>query len=899
MNEFLVRMGNIPYTGEESVMIAELNNRLNTTEKQLQATAQQTENAIIGLQNQNSQLQRQAQNLANQGQLKDARIQALEAEKARLKLERNELPRAYTIIGLNQGICIEPSKVRKPVGRIKILSKFRYRIVKEDSYTDMLYITYSDSNGIERYTVISEDKTAGKNLVKYFDGFYYVCKNADIANGFLAWYIEYTPTTDMKFIPEYAGFVTSVNDDGKESAEFICNDGTIPIELMPHISENITKKTLPRKCRNIEETLLFAGKYLNTVQKCVLFAFHICGLISSMLTELKTPMAQMLVINSPNPDVTRQVCYYLKLYSREKPVLTFETNKATLRKEFHSAKDETVVIEDCGINRKDTHLEQLLQNILTFDRDGETQPHNTAIISPFAQYIIPENQKICITLDNDFYIPMTTEEEIGMCHALDRITRTIIDTICTDYSSFKSEIKGLIQSTKELKFFRSLNTNAANNYAVLYAVIQKCKKIFSTEIADEDFEKILIQAHKNATIKNGSCEDTIVNDFMDVLNEAVHSGKLDILINSKHTDFIPKSPQILIKDDLVLMEREVIENEIIPQMKTAETVRQIQTSMKYLNLLHSTKDNCYPSTVYVGGKQKRVSFIAFKIDVLDDCSQLLVKENSTKDWFSTVSTEHTIPVCINSFGHYAIQDFDYNNDGNLHCFVTGISGSGKTLYLMERMVSLQKLHNHVIVFDTSSSFTKSEIIKKLSVGGNENTQAEVKKYIDENISFYDAENAIPVDILKFGSTGSDVKLARDISAIMMSHIPNMGKKQIATLNFAIAELVEEKHITMIDLCEKLLESTLSDSLSIEITDMLYSFIEAKLSENSWNELFDKSKEIVIISSDAATGSDGSALVDMMLLMKYRIRISVRTAQLQKFCVRAENCTSVSTMQLNI
>lgn len=97
-----------------------------------------------------------------------------------------------------------------------------------------------------------------------------------------------------------------------------------------------------------------------------------------------------------------------------------------------------------------------------------------------------------------------------------------------------------------------------------------------------------------------------------------------------------------------------------------------------------------------------MSFIAFKIDVLDDCSQLLVKENSTKDWFSTVSTEHTIPVCINSFGHYAIQDFDYNNDGNLHCFVTGISGSGKTLYLMERMVSLQKLHNHVIVFDTSS-----------------------------------------------------------------------------------------------------------------------------------------------------------------------------------------------------
>lgn len=203
-----------------------------------------------------------------------------------------------------------------------------------------------DSNEIEIYTVIPEEKLSGNNLVKCFDGFYYVCKNADIANGFLAWYIEYSPTTDIKFIPEHAGFVTSVNADGKESAEFICNDGTIPIELIPHISENITKKALSTERLSIEKALAFAGKYLNTVQKCMLFAFHICGLISSMLAELKMPITQIFVIDSPNPDATRQACYYLKFYNRTNPVLTFETNKPTLRKAFHSAKDETVVIED-------------------------------------------------------------------------------------------------------------------------------------------------------------------------------------------------------------------------------------------------------------------------------------------------------------------------------------------------------------------------------------------------------------------------------------------------------------------------------------------------------------------------------------------------------------------------
>ena len=50
------------------------------TEQQLQSTTQQSGNAIIGLQNQNNQLQHQAQNLASQSQLKAAKIQALEAE---------------------------------------------------------------------------------------------------------------------------------------------------------------------------------------------------------------------------------------------------------------------------------------------------------------------------------------------------------------------------------------------------------------------------------------------------------------------------------------------------------------------------------------------------------------------------------------------------------------------------------------------------------------------------------------------------------------------------------------------------------------------------------------------------------------------------------------------------
>ena len=70
---------------------------------------------------------------------------------------------------------------------------------------------------------------------------------------------------------------------------------------------------------------------------------------------------------------------------------------------------------------------------------------------------------------------------------------------------------------------------------------------------------------------------------------------------------------------------------------------------------------------------------------------------------------------------------------------------------------------------------------------------------------------------------------------------------------------------MIDMYERLTDSTVSDSLAMQFEDMLSCFLEYKVSEKSWEEFLNESKGIVVISTDAISGSGGSGLVDMLLM----------------------------------
>ena len=184
-------------------------------------------------------------------------------------------------------------------------------------------------------------------------------------------------------------------------------------------------------------------------------------------------------------------------------------------------------------------------------------------------------------------------------------------------------------------------------------------------------------------------------------------------------------------------------------------------------------------------------------------------------------------------------------------------------------MSLQKLHRPIIVFDTSESFTKEEILEKLSVGCEKSVMEDVKTYISNHITFHHIEeDGIPVDLLKLDDSSNVEDTIRKIESIVESHNTNMGIKQQAVVHAAISDIVQKGNVDMVSLYEALTSEQIPYNLVEQLTDTLSFFVNFKENDRDWGELIEGSKDIIIISTEAVRSSGGSGLIDMLLMSLY-------------------------------
>ena len=343
-------------------------------------------------------------------------------------------------------------------------------------------------------------------------------------------------------------------------------------------------------------------------------------------------------------------------------------------------------------------------------------------------------------------------------------------------------------------------------------------------------------------------EDAVSEQFIAALNDAIRSGKLKILRHSKEMDFQEGTNQLIVKEDLLILEESAIENVLIPSMRTADNTCRILKCLKACEYLHATKKNRYPLVVYSNHRSLRPALIALKSDrILDSDVELMIEESRYAEWYSTApAPEHFIPLTENRIGGVSYQVFDEKRKDNMHFFALGKSGSGKTHCLTERMVSLQKLHRPVIVFDTSESFTEEEILEKLSVGCGETAEQDVRAYIAEHITFHRIEeDGIPVDLLKLGDSGNGEDTIRKIESIVESHNPNMGSKQQAAVHAVISDMIQNGNVDMASLYEVLTSEQIPYDLADQLADTLSFFVNFKANDRDWGELIEESKDIII------------------------------------------------------
>lgn len=539
--------------------------------------------------------------------------QVMQNEKLR-KVKRSSI-RRYTRNEAGFGLCMEAGKQDVKIGYIEIQKILDLRIGKDGIYHDYKYVVYLDSKKEYRNVMIPLEKLSSKNLISLFQGFEYVCNNSKIANEYLAWCINTYPNPNYCSVPEYPGF-SIMTENEKEYAVFCCNDNNVDIEILEKCSDSFKSKIMPDGSLNVDEIKSYVKAYLNTTEKIVLFAYSICGLLSTVLHDISYPIKQILSIASPNDDFTRQAGYYLQTYNKNKSILSFDNNIRTIEKTFHNAKDETVVIKDCINVDNEKRRCYVMNELLVWDSDKQTKPHNTAVISAGAQYIIHNNQKICMTLSDDFYTCMTYEEEENMCRALSLMTRCIINVICKNYENFKQELKDNIDNAMETDKAQDLPfIHSMISYSVIISVIEMLGKYLNIPIQNMEISDYLLEMFRISTNVIGDNSDAIADEFIKKLNAKIRSDEISIIIHKKDMEFIQGDPQIIIKDNLILMEESTLNEVFLTDMSTTESVYHILESLNMTDLLHATKKLRCPCTVYYKGMSIIVSFIAVKLHV--------------------------------------------------------------------------------------------------------------------------------------------------------------------------------------------------------------------------------------------------------------------------------------------
>lgn len=796
------------------------------------------------------------------------------------------------------GSCIDYEKRKiKRIGKLRIHSIHHCYIDKDGQRKEFLYVSYSSMDDSTHLAVVPCDKLASKNLLPLFESFQWMCKSKAMANDYIAYCIRCFPPQSTQYFPEYAGFSFIEQSENSTFIRFDCNRKCFDMKLLKHCSPYFTKKVLPSTKDRPLGIKGICEKYLDTDKKMMLFVFSLCGLLSSFFREEKYSMERILTISAPDAASERFATLLMQIFNRGTKPLTLCSNKSAVKTELLHAKDETVILSDRSIIDDDKKRTEMLQHILTENDNMDCQPHNLAIFSTHAQYLLPPEKKICLTLPKNFAPAMTTEEEAEMCDDLNYLVNIIISRICKSYTVLPGSFRDEFHEQIDLytSYFQGKSKEIITASALLDTVYS-CMIACFLEFDSQPITMLIRSVLSDSQTVSGTSEDAVSEHFIAALNDAIRSGKLKILRHSKEMDFQEGTNQLIVKDKLLILEESAMENVLIPSMRTADNTCRILKCLKACEYLHATKKNRYPLVVYSHHRSLRPALIALKSDrILDSDVELMIEESRYAEWYSTApAPEHFIPLTENRIGGVSYQVFDEKRKDNMHFFALGKSGSGKSHCLTERMVSLQKLHRPVIVFDTSESFTEEEILEKLSVGCGETAEQDVLAYIAKHITFHRIEeDGIPVDLLKLGDSGNGEDTIRKIESIVESHNPNMGSKQQAAVHAAISDMIQKGNVDMTSLYEVLTSEQIPYDLADQLADTLSFFVNFKANDRDWGELIEESKDIIIISTKAVRSNGGSGLIDMLLMSLYYYQQAHGEKQLSVFIdeIRTQNLST--------
>lgn|GEM_PF-6683529 len=606
-----------------------------------------------------------------------------------------------------------------------------------------------------------------------------------------------------------------------------------------------------------------------------------------------------IIIAEPSECITAEVIIAILKTNDFSTTVTQSLNfpKTKISQKLDSINDGVAVFQDTG-NIEDTKkrkaaLECIIEDIQHANDMEQYSRHLIAVISKYAGRELPP-EYICRLSFDDVKLKFDVPALQCVCREVDSI---FIRYITEHFKEVKDKISSVIAFFKKLQD-KGIPDDRADIYLFLAGFNEIFMKVFGKSFMSS-VEIGKIKKWLNESMEYSSIAYAVTAEFQEIINEGIALEKFRAIEKKGTAVFEKDKNYLIISNDIISMEPELIERIILPKMQTTQNIYQLVNALDECEVLYKTKKQHHPINIYTSkGESVMINAYSVKQSILTLDNLSRIKNLPNKRFFfkaDEIRDNEFIPLLVNSDGEVAGMRFNKLEAG--HIFITGKTGYRKTTMIARIIASRAYMNHRVVIFDASGAFSEAELKKHFP-----------QKFIEKYITTYDIKKEkdirqeIPVNLFNLKGCDSLTEKKRAIVGVLSAAMKDLTESKIRKLRKAVSEMLKEK--------DDIQPSDILTSLSADEEDATYASLLNRLESvmedineygmlsGAWEDIFPKSKNIVIVRTSSSYASKDNPLVDMMIATLYHyqelhneipLAIVLDEIQDQNFAKGSPNC----------
>ena len=233
-------------------------------------------------------------------------------------------------------------------------------------------------------------------------------------------------------------------------------------------------------------------------------------------------------------------------------------------------------------------------------------------------------------------------------------------------------------------------------------------------ISFDDLRDILIYL-RGQSREMPDTENTITNEFRSVLSEEIVSGDIEVATVESSLYFNPNKYMVYVDEAYINLLAKTLDEKVLPAMKTTKRRNKLLSALKICGKLYF--NNNFKRSIDIetsSGVTESFSVYSINKGILDGKCQNKLMELEYFDYTFDKGQEPVgfIPIIkLNSSNKMLGCVINESTDECESMYVSGMSRSGKTRFLVEQAVIRYKSGKKVVVIDQTNAFSPEELEK--------------------------------------------------------------------------------------------------------------------------------------------------------------------------------------------